>query len=93
MSDLLKEIIQSKIFSIRGLQVMLDKDLAKFYEVKPFRLREQVKRNTDRFPTDFIFQLNDNEVDLLVSQNAIPFNTLTYIKYCRIANPAELVLV
>jgi hypothetical protein len=72
MSDLLKETIQSKIFSIRGLQVMLDKDLATFYEVKPFRLREQVKRNPDRFPTDFIFQLNDSEVDLLVSQNAIP---------------------
>jgi len=72
MSDLLKESIQSKIFSIRGLQVLLDKDLATFYEVKPFRLREQVKRNPERFPTDFIFQLNDSEVDLLVSQNAIP---------------------
>jgi hypothetical protein len=72
MSDLLKDTIQSKIFSIRGLQVMLDKDLATFYEVKPFRLREQVKRNPDRFPTDFIFQLNDSEVDFLVSQNAIP---------------------
>jgi hypothetical protein len=76
MSDLLKETIQSKIFSIRGLQVMLDKDLATFYEVKPFRLREQVKRNPDRFPTDFIFQLIDSEVDLLVSQNAIPSKQL-----------------
>jgi len=51
---------------------MLDKDLAAFYEVKPIRLREQVKRNPNRFPSDFVFQLTENEVDILVSQNAIP---------------------
>ena len=64
--------IESKIFTIRETQVILDKDLAAFYEVKPIRLREQVKRNPNRFPSDFVFQLNDKEVDLLVSQNAIP---------------------
>lgn len=51
---------------------MLDKDLAVFYEIKTIRLREQIKRNPDRFPNDFTFQLNDFEVDVLVTQNAIP---------------------
>src|SRR3989344_2494355 len=64
--------IKSKIYSIRGLHVMLDKDLAELYEVKAIRLREQVKRNSKRFPSDFMFQLNDGEVDFLLSQNAIP---------------------
>src|SRR3989338_1766373 len=64
--------IKNKIYSIRGLQVMLDSDLAELYDVKPIRLREQVKRNRARFPDDFMFQLNDNEVEIMVSQNAIP---------------------
>ncbi|MFT3751588.1 MAG: ORF6N domain-containing protein [Paludibacter sp.] len=64
--------IQSKIYSIRGVQVMLDRDLAQIYGVKPIRLREQVKRNFKRFPSDFMFQLTENEVDYMVSQNAIP---------------------
>lgn len=64
--------IKNKIYSIRGLQVMIDRDLATIYGVKPTRLREQVKRNSKRFPSDFMFQLNDNEVDYMVSQNAIP---------------------
>lgn len=51
---------------------MLDKDLAIFYQVKPIRLREQVKRNIKRFPSDFMFQLTDEETDYMVSQNAIP---------------------
>jgi len=64
--------IQNKIYTIRGLQVMIDRDLAAIYSVKPTRLREQVKRNIKRFPSDFMFQLSDNEVDFMVSQNAIP---------------------
>ncbi|NCO02526.1 MAG: ORF6N domain-containing protein [Epsilonproteobacteria bacterium] len=67
-----EESINSKIYSIRGFQVMLDRDLAELYAVKPIRLREQVKRNIDRFPNDFMFQLDDSEVDFMVSQNAIP---------------------
>jgi len=66
------ETIKNKIYTIRGLQVMLDSDLAELYDVKPIRLREQVKRNRARFPDDFMFQLNDNEVEIMVSQNAIP---------------------
>ncbi len=64
--------IKDKIHNIRNQQVMLDRDLAELYGVKPIRLREQVKRNIDRFPDDFMFQLNEKEVDFMVSQNAIP---------------------
>jgi hypothetical protein len=64
--------IQSKIYTFRGVQVMLDKDLADFYQVKPIRLREKVKRNPNRFPNDFVFQLINDEIEYLVSQNAIP---------------------
>lgn len=64
--------IQNKIYYIRNLQVMLDRDLAELYGVKPIRLREQVKRNIDRFPEDFMFQLTEKEVNFMVSQNAIP---------------------
>ncbi|MHB8854268.1 MAG: ORF6N domain-containing protein, partial [Ignavibacteriaceae bacterium] len=64
--------IQRKIYTIRNVQVMLDRDLAELYQVKAIRLREQVKRNSKRFPPDFMFQLTNDEVDLMVSQNAIP---------------------
>ncbi|MGA1822865.1 MAG: ORF6N domain-containing protein [Thermoplasmatota archaeon] len=66
------EDIENRIYTIRGVQVMLDRDLAIFFEVKPIRLREQVKRNINRFPSDFMFRISDEEVELLVSQNAIP---------------------
>lgn len=64
--------IRARIFQIRDSQVMLDKDIAVLYEVKPIRLREQVQRNINRFPADFMFQLTETEVDFMLSQNAIP---------------------
>lgn len=64
--------IENRIYTLRNQQVMLDKDLALFYGVKPIRLREQVKRNIKRFPLDFMFQIDNDEIDILVSQNAIP---------------------
>ena len=64
--------IQQKIIALRNMQVMLDRDIAELFQVKAIRLREQVKRNIKRFPPDFMFQITQNEVDLLVSQNAIP---------------------
>lgn len=67
----LKEI-QNKIYTIRNTPVMLDKDIAAFYGIKPIRLREQVKRNIERFPADFMFRLREDEVEILLSQNAIP---------------------
>jgi phage regulator Rha-like protein len=66
------EAVERRIYLIRGHKVMLDKDLAELYGVKPIRLREQVKRNMRRFPDDFMFQLNEQEIDIMVSQNAIP---------------------
>ena len=51
---------------------MLDRDLAELYDVKNIRLREQVKRNTDKFPEHFMFRLTETETDFMVSQNAIP---------------------
>ena len=51
---------------------MIDRDLAGLYGVKAIRLREQVKRNITRFPKHFMFQLTDQEVEIMVSQNAIP---------------------
>ena len=66
------DIILSKIYYIRNQKIMLDKDLAELYGVQAIRLREQVKRNLGRFPSNFMFQLTANEVETMVSQNAIP---------------------
>ena len=60
--------IQSMIFTIRGIQVMVDHDLATVYGVESKRLNEQVKRNIARFPESFRFQLNQDEYDSLRSQ-------------------------
>jgi hypothetical protein len=62
--------IQSKIYTIRGLQVMLDSDLANLYDVESKRLNEQVKRNIERFPEKFRFQLTEDEYQNLKSQFA-----------------------
>ena len=63
--------IQSMIYTFRGRQVMLDSDLARLYQVTTGRLNEQVKRNIDRFPVQFMFQLTAEEYQSLISQNAI----------------------
>jgi len=62
--------IQNRIFTIRGVQVMLDNDLAEMYQVDVKRLNEQVKRNIDRFPEKFRFQLTKQEFEILKSQFA-----------------------
>ncbi len=66
------ERIAASIYLIRNQKVMLDRDLAELYDVKAIALRQQVKRNMERFPDDFMFQVNDEEVEILVSQNVIP---------------------
>lgn len=63
-------IVIGKIHIIRGQKVMLDEDLAELYEVQTKRLNEQVKRNKDRFPSDFMFQLTKEEFENLKSQFA-----------------------
>ena len=55
------QVIQSKIYEIRGQKVMLDKDLAELYQVTTGNLNKAVKRNLKRFPPDFMFQLTNEE--------------------------------
>ena len=69
MDDL--QIIQSKIYEVRGVKVMLDKDLAELYHVTTGNLNKAVKRNIMRFPPDFMFQLTKEEWDSLRFQNGI----------------------
>ncbi|HPD65330.1 MAG TPA: ORF6N domain-containing protein [Bacteroidia bacterium] len=64
--------IEQKIYTVRGVQIMLDRDLAEFYQTETRTLKQAVKRNIERFPGDFMFELNDNDMDLLVSQSVIP---------------------
>lgn len=73
MNDIIKNedllaLVKSKIYTIRGQKVMLDFDLADMYGVKTGRLNEQVKRNIERFPEDFMFQLTKGEMEILRSQ-------------------------
>ena len=66
----IEQQILSKIYIIRGEKVMLDEDLAYMYKVETRRLNEQVKRNSKRFPKDFMFTLTEKEYENLKSQNA-----------------------
>ncbi|MBL7092207.1 MAG: ORF6N domain-containing protein [Candidatus Omnitrophica bacterium] len=69
MRDIIKQdIIEKKIFLIRGPNVMLDRDLAELYGVKTKVLVQAVKRNKERFPGDFMFQLSKEEFSNLRSQ-------------------------
>jgi hypothetical protein len=63
------EIVATKILLVRGRKVMLDRDLAMLYEVKTFNLNKAVKRNIDRFPEDFMFQMTKEECENLIFQN------------------------
>ena len=69
-SILADEVVINKIYIIRGQKIMLDEDLAELYQVDTKRLNEAVKRNTDRFPKDFMFRLTQKEFDNLKSQFA-----------------------
>ena len=64
MTDIIPvETIAAKIYLIRGVKVMLDRDLADLYEVETAQLKRAVKRNIDRFPEDFMFELTKEELD------------------------------
>ena len=65
------QLIQNKIYEIRGQRVMLDFELADLYDVETRALNQAVKRNLRRFPADFMFQLSKSEFDNLMSQNVI----------------------
>lgn len=72
LTPLDSDAIGAAILNIRGERVMLDRDLAAFYRVKPIALRQAVKRNPEKFPADIMFQLTAEEAALLVSQSVIP---------------------
>ena len=59
------QLIQNKIYEIRGQRVMLDFDLAEMYETETKRLKEAVRRNINRFPSDFMFELTNQEYNSL----------------------------
>ena len=63
--------VQNLIYEIRGYKVMIDSDLAKLYGVQTFNLNKAVKRNIQRFPADFMFQLTKDEYESLIFQNGI----------------------
>ncbi len=60
-------VIENKIYEIRGQKVMLDFDLAEMYEIETKNLKRTVKRNMNRFPEDFMFQLTKEEANLLIN--------------------------
>jgi hypothetical protein len=67
-----EEVVEKKIYLIRGQKIILSIHLAELYGVETRALNQAVKRNIDRFPEDFMFQLKDSEAEWLVSQNVIP---------------------
>jgi len=69
--------IETKIYELRGMKVMIDSDLAKLYEVETKVLNQAVKRNIQRFPSDFMFQLTKNELEILRSQIVTTKFTMT----------------
>ena len=73
-TELLHQNIEECIYTIRGQQVMLDSDIVLLFEADTKRLNEQMKRNKNRFPNDFCFQLNSKEFKSLKSQNATSNN-------------------
>lgn len=62
------EKIQNRIYEVRGVRVMLDFDLAALYQVETRVLKQAVRRNLDRFPEDFMFRLDVNEYNMLISK-------------------------
>src|SRR5664279_1617121 len=79
-----EEIIISKIYNIRGKQVMLATDLAELYQVETRALNQQVKRNIGKFPDRYMFQLTKDEYDRLRSQNEI-LKRGQHVKYLPLA--------
>ena len=71
-SDTLAVQVERRIFLVRGQKVMLDFDLAELYGVETRALKQAVRRNLDRFPADFMFELSAAEIKNLVSQIVIP---------------------
>jgi phage regulator Rha-like protein len=74
-------LIQKMIYEIRGQKIMLDRDLARLYGVEVRRLNEAIKRNISRFPSDFMFQLTQDEWDILRSQIATANKNISKVRF------------
>lgn len=74
-------LIESKIYLIRGQKVMLDSDLAEMYGVETRMLKQAVRRNIDRFPEDFMFELNKEEVDYFLRSQIVILKQGGHIKF------------
>ena len=80
-----QEVVMSKIYELRGQKVKLDRDLAELYDVKAIRLREQVKRNSEKFPEHFMFQLTKKKPTAwyrkmrYLSNSTLEAHCLTYL--------------
>jgi hypothetical protein len=72
MKEIKATCIKNLIYEIRGQKVMLDSDLAALYDVETFNLNKAVKRNVERFPKDFMFQLTKKEWENLIFHFGIP---------------------
>ena len=73
MTSIVKfESLGNKLISINNSLVLLDKEVAKLYGIEPKKLRQQLKRNLEKFPKDYAFQLSDEQLETMVSQNVTP---------------------
>ena len=64
--------LEKKLIALRDTLVLLDKDVAELYTIEPKKLRQQLKRNLNKFPQDYAFQVSDEDLELMVSQNVTP---------------------
>ena len=81
MNNIVSNEIESRIFVIREQRIMVDRDLAVLYGVETKRLNEAIKRNIDRFPTDFMFQLTSDEWESLRSQFATANKDISKVRF------------
>lgn len=73
MSDIIKyESLEDKLIVLGSRLVLLDKDVAELYDIEPKKLRQQIKRNINRFPKEYAYQVSDKELEAMVSQNVTP---------------------
>ena len=75
-----QEVLERKIFLIRNKKIMIDKDLAALYVVSVKYLKRQVRRNKDRFPMDFMFQLTREELKNWILNRRLAFSFISFIR-------------
>ena len=66
------QTLENKLIRIGEILVLPDKDVAFLYAIEPKKLRQQIKRNLEKFPKDYAYQVSNEELDLMVSQNVTP---------------------